>query len=664
MTKKIAIKIFLIGAFALGLIANHSVLLNQPDDWASPLALLDRLFDLGLTGIFALTALGVGQRILRALGWASDSIAERIAFSFGVGTSALSLILILIGLARVLYAPVILGLLMLACALTAHDWRALCRDAHNAWRARAPFARAEKLLVIALGALLVPILLGALTPPTDVDALNYHLVAPALFLKQHAVVPSFDNIGVNYPVGVDILYLFGLAAGTDLVAQLIHFSFALAVSIGVYAFAAQHWTRTVGILAGFIFWSSSVVGLSASMPLLDLGLTVYEFLALWSFFRWRASHQDRELFVLGMMLGGALASKYLAAVVCVLLGALIVVESVRQSPRNIFKHAFIVAGSAALIAAPWYIKNWIWLTSPLYPLFSGDYGLDGTLHPPSGYLGGVGDWTGLGLGTDWFALLTFPINIYLKWDYFGSPLNRGGPSLFFLFLPFYFFVRKHSIANWLWLICALRFAFWWEHTQNIRYLIAIFPLLAILSACVIGDLVARARVPLARVPLTVALVLFGTSAIILEWGFLFVLRENALPFIAGKISRAQYLEANLLNYPVTRFINARLSNAHILALGDQRIYYIQPYVNPDDPHRNWLEWLAIGKTAEGMARFAREQGITHLWVSQDDLKYFRNYVGIDSPYGASAAVFEELRARALEQIYADERGHIIYALRR
>lgn len=370
--------------------------------------------------------------------------------------------------------------------------------------------------------------------------------------------------------------------------------------------------------------------------------------------------------LVGFFLGAALATKYLAVLAVVIIMALILWESICSSPRRVrmwIANVVIVSFGTLMVALPWYLKNWVWLSSPIFPFFSGYYNLDRTVHISDGDATGLNGWIGLGLGSDLRALMLFPWNIYVNWQYFGSPLNRGGPTLYFLFLPLYLFVRKHSILNWLLVICTIRFGVWWIYTQNIRYLIAIFPFLSLIVAYVVVTLQSTPRRAVGRVLLTTSLILFGFAPLILQWGFLFVLRENALPFLSGQVSRAAYLDANLLSYPVTRFMNGNLSNARILAIGDQRIYYLKPFVDPDDAHANWLELVGVGKTADGIARYLHDLGFTHLWISEDDLTYFRTAWKLDGPGDQSAQVFDELRQKYLIQIYVDERGHVVYEIR-
>lgn len=654
--------LFVCAGFLLGV--THLYLSSLSWQSTSPLFVLDRLFDLFLVGGVVLASLGIGTLILTQLGWSFESALAKFVFAFGIGSGLLSILLLLLGLAQLFYAPVVLVLLIAGVGFTQSQWRNAIRELHEIWRDHTPFSRLEKTLVVMLLLLIIPTLLAALTPPVDNDALSYHLVAPARFLQQHAALPAFDNIGLNYPIGLDLLYSFGLAAGSDIAAQLMHWMYACALTAGIYVFGARFFSRVTGILAMMIFWTFSAIGLEATTPIIDLAWAFYEFIALYAFFEWRNSRRAQYLILSGAAMGFALSNKYLAAVGAVILGSLVAYDSLRmfrEQPRAVVKNLAILSASAFLICFPWYLKNAEWFGNPVYPFFTGSYGLDGQLRAQNGDLGG---WVGLGLGNDLRAFVLFPWNVYANWQAFNFGFNRGGPSLFMLVLPFYFFVPKRSVINWLCLICVARFLFWWNYAQNMRYLVVIFPWLCLISAYVLIYWSARIQRPSLRVLLAATTAIFCLVGLVMQWGFLLVLRDGAVGFLSGQVSRDAFLEANLLDYRATRFMNEQLpTGARILAVGDARVYYLKQATIIDESHDNWLYIVQKEKTPQKISEYLHGLGVTHIWVSEDDLIYFRNNWKIDGPVKNQSSEFNALRDNYLSQVYADDRGFSVYALR-
>lgn len=657
----------IVGALGGLLTAIHFYFAAQPFDFVSPLLILDRVFDLVFATAVALCALGYGRMILRALGFNAESVWAEASFAFALGLGAMSLGLLLLGFARLLYPLVILGLLVASLILTQREWRDWMRRARTQFQTRSRLARAEKILLAALFLLMLPVLLATLTLPTDNDALAYHLAAPQLFLREHAIVPSFDNVGVNYPIALDLMYLFGLAASSVIAAQLMHWFCALAITFGIYALLAARVSRRAGLFGCVIYWCSSVVGMEASTPIIDLAWGMYEFLAVYLLVQWWETRARTDLILLGLMLGFAVSNKYLALAGWGLMGALVFVKIFwddRQrtgffsSVRAGMLSVTLMLGIALLVFAPWLLKNFIWLGNPVYPFLGGAFGLMGVLHRSAG---NPGDWVGMGLGNDLVALLKFPFNVYVNWQYFNYGFNRGGPTLFFLLLPLYLFVPKRAFVNLLLALAGARFLIWFAYAQNMRYLVFIFPLLAIVCAYALDGVLTRARRPSLKFGMALLVGAFLVWGLVTQWGLLLVFRAQSLAFLSGTISRDAYLDANLLNYRAIKFMNSALpQDAVVFALGDQRLFYAERKIIPDDSHANWQRLVALGETSDGIARTLQTMNVTHVWVSQDDLLYFKNNWKLESPLDTE--LFHEFRARYLLSLYADETGHTLYRL--
>lgn len=649
-------------ACIVALVLVHLYLAGQPQTAASPLAPLDRLFDICFTAALGFASLGVGRSFLNWLSWEGKSSLEELVFGFAVGAGTLGLSVFGLGIAHILYPQLVLIFLLILLLLTFRVWAESLENIANEISRCSPLSRIEALLLAGLAAIVLPVMAASLLPPTGSDGLGYHLVAPAFFLSQHSLFASFDNIGLNYPINMDMLSAFGLAAGSDIAAQMVHFLFGLVLTVGIYSLASHYLSRSAGILAAVIFWTSSVIGLVASAPQLDLGWALYEFLAVYSFLRWRESQSQRDLFVLGAMIGFALANKYLALFGLGILGLGVGLVTISTMPRNpIFgvRNLVVLTGIALAVSLPWYLKNAIWLGNPVYPFFLGSYGLDGQLGAGSG---DPASWVAMGTGHDLKSLLLFPYNVYVNWQNFGPGTNRAGPSLFFLLLPLYVLIPKTSTVNWLLTFCGLRFAAWWPFTQNIHYLVVVLPWLCVASAYVAISLAQRIRRPSLRLGLVSTTTIFFLAGLILEWGFLLVLRADSISFLFGQTSRDSYLSSNLLDYQSISFMNENLPPAaRIFAIGDARVYYLERTVLEDQSHDNW--WVIAKKesTPDGIAARLHSLGVTHVWVSEDDLKLALNFWKIATPLGDET--FSVFRSRYLNQIYADTQGNSVYAWR-
>lgn len=653
-------------AGALVVTAAHFYLAGLGPDAATPWMMVDRGFDLSVVALLSLAWVGVGRMVLRRLNFSASGVIGPMVLAWGLGAGFTSHGLLLLGVLHLLTVPVVVVVLAATLVLTRNEWRALLHEMREGWRTRAAFTRLERVLLIVNGLLLLPILLSALTPPIEGDALSYQLAAPAEFLARGAIVPLFENTGANYPLGPSLLFVFGLALDSPIAAQLVHFAFGLGLMGAVYALAAEAFSRPTALLATAILWTSPVIGLEASAPLVDLGWVLYEFAAVWMFWRWHQSRARAPLILAGIAIGFAVSSKYLAFVGWGVLAVCVGVDAWLGSQRSVraaLRAVMLVNVAALLTALPWLAKNLVLLGNPLYPFFLGAYGFNGQLQKPTGAAGGLGDWVAAGMGNGLDALLAFPFNVYVHWERFDSVKNRGGPSLFFWFLPLYLFVKKNGLVTFLLVLAAVRFAVWWNLTQFVRYGLILFPLVSVICAYAASELYFNVRGRWTRPLLRIAIAVFLVIGITLQWGFFLTLREGSLAYLLGLQSQTTFLETNLHDARVTRFMNETLPrDAKVFAVGDTRVFYITRAVIGDAAHTNWADLAALGQTPDGVRRQLRALGVSHVWRSQDEIVYSKNFWNLPTPEENQIVPFETFRARYLEQMYEDDRGHTVYRL--
>jgi hypothetical protein len=74
----------------------------------------------------------------------------------------------------------------------------------------------KRLLLLVISLILILAMAQALTPPWNYDGLMYYLQAPRLFLKAERIVLLSDIWQANGPFTIQMLYMLGLAGGSDL----------------------------------------------------------------------------------------------------------------------------------------------------------------------------------------------------------------------------------------------------------------------------------------------------------------------------------------------------------------------------------------------------------------------------------------------------------------
>ncbi len=265
---------------------------------------------------------------------------------FGAGAAVLSTLLFAICAGRLLSLSVMLVLLGALLGFAFTQLRTL-RPHFSPWLlALAPFA--------------VWYFVYALAPEVSADGAYYHLTYPRQYLEHGGFFPIVYNMYASLPQGLEMLFLPAIAIGGFSAAALVHLAFLVALSGAIVSYGKG---STAAWLAATLVFASPVIGFDASIAYNDVALACCTFLAFMV-----AQSIDREsprAAILAGILGGfCFAIKYTGA-----LAIPFVVAMAALRTRSL-KWTLLTAAAACAVAAPWLVKNWIWLDNPVSPFFN------------------------------------------------------------------------------------------------------------------------------------------------------------------------------------------------------------------------------------------------------------------------------------------------------
>ena len=225
--------------------------------------------------------------------------------------------------------------------------------------------------------LILPMALGAAVMPLDYDALEYHLGAPAAYLREGRIRHLDDNAYAAFPENQEMLYLAGLAAtGTHPGGA----AAAKAINLACWILTAA---ALVGAGGRAGAWGALIL-LASPWVLLTGGWLVYNEpgLALFTTLSVLAVREGRTTLA-GLLAGLALGTKYPAALFLIL-------------PLALFlrRKALPFLLSALAAASPWLLKNLLATGNPVFPLLGSLLGPQGwdharwdAAHAPGGFDG-------------------------------------------------------------------------------------------------------------------------------------------------------------------------------------------------------------------------------------------------------------------------------------
>ena len=478
------------------------------------------------------------------------------------------------------------------------------------WR-QAPMA--QRMVVIAGLILLALAFLQALAPPWDYDGLMYHLQGPRLFLGSGRIVLLPENWQANGPFTVEMLFSLGLAFGSDVFAKLVHVAYAAMLVLATFILGRRAlgggagWV-TVALLLGiplFSFW--------ASLAYIDMAWALYNTLTILCLVRWNEDKHRSDLVFAGLFAGLSAGTKYLGLGTALVCGLWLLWRLRGRSWRTVAGTAFTFGGLALAVALPWYVKNWIAAGNPIFPFMWGGPGWDKLrLSFLTDYLGSFG------AGRTPLDFLLLPWNLFVHSTRFGTFMRvLEVPNALLILALLYPLARRTPAADAIAAMGAGGFLLWAVGSQQTRFLLPVFPALAVGAAAVLVRTVETGNRRRWRRSAGILLLAAPVAAAVF-WSAYLMWYAQPLPVVLGLESKASFLQTRVPNYRAMEYIESRLAEStRVLMLWDGEGYYCDSRCLPDTDQSQMLRLASRHQTPEELAAGLHRQGVTHVLFSHD-----------------------------------------------
>ena len=599
---------------ALGDAGNGSVLQPIPATTLHTLESSGAMYSLIVAGALVLVGIALGRSVLGWLGYCTGRSGETLALSGGLGLGILSYVVLDIGLLGWLHPRAILGLLAGALLIGYHGFLATLADV---WRGLRQLARWrpspwQAVLVGLRVAFLLLGLLGALAPPTEADALVYHLAIPAKYVRAGRIVDVPYNIYSYLPFGLQMLYTAGLVLdGSGIVAALVHYGYGILTLLAIYALGRRYFSPAVGLWGALFFVSVPLVMQQMSVPMVDLGPTLYFTLAILALLRYWESQAFRWTLLAGAFAGLTIGAKLQPLFLVAALGvvfSVVCLATQRETPLARRGRPVIAFGVMAMVvASPWFIKNWWYTGNPVYPQLYDVFG--GANWSPTLAQLLEQHINSKAVGYD---LYTFLITPWLMLAQSGN-INMGYFS--FAFVPFAYGWPRRRRLWWAALaLVAVFYVLWFFFVyQRQRHFIYLLPVLCVLAGAGLEWLLAYA--PLQRWAhwCLQALTLVSLMALL---GLAFVYQRKVIPVALGLEGREAYLDKYGYIQEPYRWANTNLppgSRILVHDLWDLTFYLNVDYVLGNPLKQGYIDYGQM-QSPEDLLRRLQELGVTHLFM--------------------------------------------------
>ena len=564
--------------------------------------------------LILLAGFGLGNTLFKKTKLFSYPNLENFVFSLGLGLGVIILYIFTLGIFGILYKPLILIFLLVFAFIGCLKFR----EVKFRLEKKSFF---EIFLLFILFLFIFFNFVASLVPETFYDSLVYHLGVPLQWVQNHRIFSiPFVHMS-NYPLNIELLFSIGLLLKDEILASMIHFILGILLVLMIYTFCQKYFNRRMALFAATVFYTVPLVAFLTSKTAIEVGLGIYEFLAVFSFVNW-ASENNRDWFYLsGIFSGIALGSKYICGFCTVSLMFAIFVKCLFFDKEKFgisLKRVIVFGLISFLFASPWYIRNLINTGNPFYPFFSDKIGF---LKPQ---IWAFSDPAPYPISLKSILLLPWKSTMGQLQESFSGPI-------FLLLLPLFLIYRKVSKpVKLLWLYFLLYLLLWvFVGRAYLRYFIPALSILSIISSCYLFEI--KKNLLLRKGLIFACCIIFVTN---LEFS-LSMQKFNRDPWgvALGFQTKEDYLGKQRPSYPCPYYGTINWANrnlpkqAKMLLIGECRGYYSKrKFVH--FAIRDFVPLIEFVKESENPEDFysrLNQEGITHFLINLKEAIRLRGY---------------------------------------
>jgi len=465
------------------------------------------------------------------------------------------------------------------------------------------------------------------------DVMEYHWANVSAYINDGSITANIYNIFTYFPQNAEMIYLWQFLIGTDLSAKMFNFSIFVLIAFMIVSFVGKKANRWAGWFACALFVFTPLASLVSQLPKNDMMLALFTFMAIFLTVSAFGDHEDhlfkdhaqfshlRYLFLAGLMIGGALGTKYTALPQFAALFGLILVyfTLIRKfRAQKIFLCLGVFIAGAAFFSFLWFFRNLLLTSNPFYPFLSNIFQ---TQFQAEWHLDSV---------KSFYVSAAISVNqmrsTFFVEQLLGTGLKSGvhaylSPLLVFLIPSLFLLIRRKSgTVKYIVIAAVLQTLFSLSTFTQIRMLTGQIAILTVVIGICVGTLCLRAKRLRLALSVMVILLLLNPAN---RWAFEsmdtgLLLFFNGLDPIQVDIrqTKREVVSVNDIEF-LKRYVNKNLpKESRILFVGETRAALFERKFFANSGYNKPVaeDWLSECKTEEDVEEVLRQHGVTHLLV--------------------------------------------------
>lgn len=205
---------------------------------------------------------------------------------------------------------------------------------------------------------------NALAPEVSPDGSGYHLGNVARIWNHHGFVWDYHSIYSYLSQGTEMLFLMAFAFGHHSAAAMVHFAFLTALPLLMVCYGRRFGLGRAALFAAILVYASPVIGMDGVAAYNDVAVATVIFAVFYALQAWDDSKNPNYLILIGLLAGSAYGIKYTAFLAFPVAAAFV------WWRWGKLRAVLLLSIPAALMMAPWILRNWIWIGNPFAPFLN------------------------------------------------------------------------------------------------------------------------------------------------------------------------------------------------------------------------------------------------------------------------------------------------------